>query len=117
LQQLAGDRSAAILAKASDLAKTQTAEAQAPSDWRKPFAPVSAETKLKRGSTRRASRPNRGTPRGGDHRAKRSADRPRGHRAREAARQLAANPAQTIPQNLVNNDQRSNSSASSKNAC
>jgi len=105
LQQLAGDRSAAILARSSDLAKTQLWAPRAPSDWPKPSAPASAETKPRHGSTRRASKDLTEERRAAAITERSAAQTDReATAAREAARQLAANPAQTIPQNLVNND-------------
>jgi type IV secretory pathway VirD2 relaxase len=105
LQKLAGERTAAILAKASDLAKTQTVEAQG--------AERLAETV--RASERRDEAQTRLDPASvkdltEEWRAaaitERSAARTdrEATAAREAARQIAASPTQTIPQNLVNND-------------
>ena len=105
LQQLAGDRSAAILARASDLAKTQTAEAQGAERLAETVRAGErrdeAQTRLDPASVKDLTEERRAAAI--TERSAAQTDR-EATAAREAARQLAANPAQTIPQNLVNND-------------
>jgi hypothetical protein len=105
LQQLAGDRSAAILAKASDLAKAQTAEAQGAERLAETVRAAErrdeAQTQLDPASVKDLTEERRAAAITGRSAAQTERE---ASAAREAARQLAANPARTIPQNLVNND-------------
>jgi len=105
LQQLAGDRSAAILAKASDLAKAQTAEAQGAERLAETVRAAErrdeAQTRLDPASVKDLTEERRAAAITGRSAAQTERE---ASAAREAARQLAANPARTIPQNLVNND-------------
>jgi len=105
LQQLAGDRTAAILGKASDLAKTQTMEAQGAERLAETVRASErrdeAQTRLEPATIKDLTEERRSAAitEGSAARTDREATA-----AREAARQIAANPARTIPQNLVNND-------------
>jgi len=105
LQQLAGDRSAAILARSSDLAKTQTLGAQGAERLAETVRAGErgdeAQTRLDPASIKDLTEERRAAAI--TERSAAQTDR-EATAAREAARQLAANPAQTIPQNLVNND-------------
>ncbi len=105
LQQLAGDRSAAILARASDLAKTQTAEASGAERLAETVRASErrdeAQTRLDPASVKDLTEERRAAAI--TERSAAQTDR-EATAAREAARQIAANPARTIPQNLVNND-------------
>jgi type IV secretory pathway VirD2 relaxase len=105
LQQLAGDRTAAILAKASDLAKTQTVEAQGAERLAETVRAGErrdeAQTRLDPASVKDMTEERRAAAI--TERSAAQTDR-EATAAREAARQIAANPARTIPQNLVNND-------------
>lgn len=105
LQQLAGDRSAAILARANDLAKTQTAEALGAERLAETVRDAErrdeAQTRLDPASVKDLTEDRRAAAI--TERSAAETDR-EATAAREAARQLAVKPAQTIPQNLVNND-------------
>jgi type IV secretory pathway VirD2 relaxase len=105
LQQLAGDRTAAILAKASDLAKTQTLEAQGAERLAETVRAAErrdeAQTRLDPASVKDLTEERRAAAI--TERSAAQADR-EATAAREAARQIVANPARTIPQNLVNSD-------------
>jgi type IV secretory pathway VirD2 relaxase len=105
LRQLAGDRTAAILAKASDLAKIQAVEAlgaeRVAETVRASERRDEAQTRLDPASVKDLTEERRAAAI--TERSAAQTDR-EATAAREAARQIAANPARTIPQNLVNND-------------